>query len=380
MRQTIAALAVATTLAACAMPAPGGAAKPTKSAAPTKTAGAQAAIELPSKIGLVLPSSIVTNTSANIVTNASSNIVAQGGGNYGVLQVSLGENLVAAAVKINVVPYLISTVTVEKILIGLNLGYRAGLIKVGVPFTFRDDDSKVLTEAEKDLPENKLTALLEALPDHARVSIYQGTAVAAGKQVAGLSFTSKTRGTAVFKPSRPDKEGGTGVFTTQFDLDANQATAEGYFDKRGWSPPAGRERLRWIFEATPGAKAQALAFKMRVSAYINNPAKDTQLIEASANFTADGGGAAILGIIPASAKAALGDKLVWFPNDGTLPDPAKPKAHDVYLDPKGLALDGPKAPAAYKALVPADDDVVKPYVTDPAEGDPLADAAFAFPQ
>jgi hypothetical protein len=183
----------------------------------------------------------------------------------------------------------------------------------------------------------------------------------------------------VFRPNRTGKDGKTALATT-FDLEANTASADAYGDKRDLAKPEGQSRIHWEFAGVPGAKKDALAFKLRLSAYAKNPPTEDRLVEASANFTSDGGGAAIVGIQPAEDQAKLGDALEWFPNDGTLPRFGQDKAHDLYMNPKGLALDGPQAPAAYKAMLPADGEVYKPYVKDPSLADPLAEPVFAFPQ
>jgi hypothetical protein len=321
--------------------------------------GVAYAKQIPDRISLPMPSSIV----------------ATGGGNYR-LTAAGDPLLISKAMHDQVGIYQ----GVTNLVNGILKGVAASPLQSGQSITFPDNDNKSFTAAQKLLPENQLTVKLEVLADHSLVSIYRGTGAAVANELIGISYTSKTKGTAVIRPQQPEADGTRITFSTAFDLDAGVASADGVGD----TAEGGKVRAHWEFRHFGGGNADKTSFSARVTAYTVTPSKkERSLYELSANFLPDGSAAAIVGVLPYEVKDLLKDKVLFVPNAGADPDITNSKAHDFYIDRAGKDLPAASAAAALKALVPSDDDIQKPFAkdpTEPANGDPLADPVFAFPK
>jgi hypothetical protein len=355
MRSTLIAF-LALLTAACAPQSPlARAADPARTGSLVHDGGVAYAKQIPSRVSLPLPASLV----------------AAGAGNYR-LAAAAEPFSIATTMRDQVGIYHGVTHLIDDILKGIT----AADLQPGKPITFPDDGNPSLTAEQKRLPENQLTAKLDVLADHSVVSIFRGPAPAAAKQLIGISFTTKTKGVAVFHADRPDPNGSLLTLATTFDLDAGKASADGL----GRADDGSKTRAHWEFRHFDGAP---LAFSMRLSAYVVAPPKgERALYELSGNFQPDGSGAATAATLPYQLRDVLKGQPVFMPNDGTDPEPTNAKPHDLYIDAGGHDLAPASATAALKALVPPDDEIQKPFAqdpSDPANGDPQAAPVFAFP-
>lgn len=345
--------------------------------APPRPAGATTL--LPTRVIPPLPASLravaglVGADGASLVGADGGTMVAAGGLNYMVLQAKPAplSEMIRGQLQI----YLVTTAVIEAIL----RAAAVASLQAGATLTFPDNDNPDLTAEEKQRPENHLTVRLREAADHAVVEIFRGPAPDPQRQVAGVSFSSPTRGRALLRDLGPKKDGTQTWVATSFDLDAGSSSADLYVE----GPTTARSRLHITFAAAPGAGPGQPTFRVRTAGYGKNPAKkDDGVLELSINFR-DEGAAAIVGFLPAEFKAMLGESLVFLPSDGSEPNPANTAPHAYFLDDRGRDVAAASAPAALVAIVPADTDVQKPFMTDPtvpADRAPLQETIFKFPE
>lgn len=266
-------------------------------------------------------------------------------------------------IKGNMAVYTESTRLVEGIL--------AAVIKHNLPegksFTFKDGGKT-------------LTVLLERKSDHRVVSIGEGDAAKGAGQILGISFTSKTKGRAVFKPSEQKPGMGRFVLATTFDLDAGMATADGYSDTTVLSGESAPQKLRahWVFERFAEAPEASPSFAFQVAAYAHRPnrSNDTGVFAIAAHFLKPGGAAAIIGIQAGMTQ----NKFTWVPSTDP-PNFVEPITKGFYLSTDGKDLLPDQAPDALKAILPADSAIsTDAFPADPSTVDALAEDAFKFPE
>lgn len=317
--------------------------------------------------------SLVGADGGTMVAAGAGNLVAAGGLNYALLQTKALP--LPEVIRGQLLIYLVTSLVTEQIL----LAAAAASLQPGATLTFRDDGNPELTAAEKDRPENHLTLRLLPVGDHGVVEVFRGTEPDPARQIAGVSFTSPTQGRVLLRDLAPKKDGTQNWVASTFDLEAGRSSADLYSE----GPGPARARLHISFTADPGAGENQPAFMVRTTGYGKNPAKkEDGVLALSVNFR-DEGAAAIVGFLPAEFKAMLGENLVFLPSDGSEPNPANSAPHALFLDAAGRDLAPASAPAALKAIVPADTDVEKPYMTDPTlpvERAPLQEAVFKFPE
>ncbi len=336
-------------------------------------------IALPTRVTPPLPVSLraaaglVGADGASLIGADGGTMVAAGSLNYAVMQ---AESLpLSGVIRGQLQIYLVTTGVIE----GLLMAAVAASLQPGGTFTFPDKDSPDLTAEEKQQPENHLTVRLRPAADHAVVEVFRGPTANPERQIAGVSFSSPTRGRALLRDLTPKKDGSQIWVATTFDLDAGSSSADLYSEGAG----AARARLHIAFTAAPGAGPNQPTFKVRTAGYGKNPAKkEDGVMELSVNFR-DEGAAAIVGLLPTEFKALLGENLVFLTADGSQPNPANTAPHAFFLDAQGREVAAADAHAALRAIVPADADVQKPFMTDPtlpAERAPLQEAVFKFPE
>lgn len=357
---------------------PSAAASPFAPAARASAAADAGAAKLPTRIVPPLPPSLraaaglVGADGGTLIGADGGSMVAAGAGNYALRQAPGAE--LSEMIRGQLQIYLVTTMVTE----GILLAAAAASLQPGATLTFPDDGNDELTAAEKADPANHLTVRLVPAGDHARVEVYRGPTAVPEKQVAGISFTSVTQGRALLRDPQPKKDGTQNWVATTFDLDAGTSTADVYAE----GPGPARARLRVAFAAHPGAGAAEPTFTVRTTAYGKDPAKgDDGVIAISANFR-DEGAAAIVGARPAAFAALLGEAFVFIPSDGSTPDPRNAAPHAFFLDAMGKDVPAAAAAAALKGMVPADDDLARPVMTDPTvpkDRAPLDEAVFRFP-
>lgn len=237
----------------------------------------------------------------------------------------------------------------------------------GKPFTFKGADGQ------------NLTVQLDVKDGYSVISVGQGTSATGENQIMGMSFTSRTKGKAVFKPQVGTSGMGRFMLATNFDLDAGKASADGYHDTSVITGGQTSQKVRahWEFESLKGAAAADPSFALKVSAYSHkesNP-QDSGIFALTANFLEAGGAAALVGL----KTPQTGDAFRWVPS-GENPSFEGDYEKAFYLSTDGKDLDPAQATAALKAIVPAEGSIYEPFPADPSQQDPLAEATFAFPR
>lgn len=288
-------------------------------------------------------------------------VVAPGGGNYRVFDVPAPDAL-AKGVRDNTHIYTDTTTLIDGILKGVA---QAHLVP-GRALTFPDPNQK----------SRNLTVLLEVKSDHALISIGTGDSAKGDTQVMGLSYTSPKKGRAVFH--FVDAHQAKIHLATDFDLDANQAGADGAIDAT--KATSGDKQLvvgHWEFNRHPDAKADESAFTMAGSVFVHKPAKvaDDGVLAFAAAFLPDDTGAFLFGV----QAQGTGDRFVFLPRDGVSFLANPPADHDFYMTAQGADLPKEDAREALRGIVPADSAIYKPFPADPTKQDPFKDARFAFP-
>jgi hypothetical protein len=317
---------------------------------------------MPTTVRLPMPASVVASGGANVIAPGGGNVIAPGGGNYRALEVPPPDAL-AKGVRDNTKVYTDQTELIDGILKGL-----AQLrLPPGKSFTFNDP--------KRD--NQKLTVLLEVKADHALISIGTGDTAKGPNQVMGLRYTNPRQGRAVFHVDNA-KEGKI-YLATDFDLDANKASADGAL-YRTHAAQAEDQIVRghWEFKRNATAGADAPAFEMAGSVAIHKPSKADEdgVFAFAANFLPDATGSFLFG----AQNKATGDGFVFLPRDGVSFFAKPPAEHDFYMTAKGEDMPKDKASAALKAITPADTAIYKPFPENPGTQDPFKDGRFDFPE
>jgi hypothetical protein len=332
---------------------------PVAVASPAFVASPAAGMTSDNKFGL--PTSVRLPLPASVIATGGGNVISTGGGNYEVLAEEEPFSL-AKSLHDNTQVYLGSTTLVEEILKAVG---KAKLVP-GTEYTFPDEDH----------PGQELTVLLEVKSDHALVSIGRGKSAKGENQLIGIAYTSPKKGRAVLHTPVPDPEMGRFYLATDYDMEAGTASADGVADTTMIKQPGGKLRAHWEFASTKEAGAGKV-FAMKMAAFIHVPdePQNSGIHAISANFLNDDRAAAIVGV----QIGATEGKFLFFPNDGVswLPQPTP---HDFYLDAKGKDVAAASADATLKAILPADEDIYRPFPADPNQGEPFGDSRFAFPQ
>lgn len=311
--------------------------------------------EIPNPFGV--PSSVSLPMPATLTTVAPLQQAAAGYRAQGSPPISMAQQIAG-----NMQVYSQSTRLINTILEAVN---KTGL-QPDRPFTFPDPGN----------PTGKLTVLLQVRADHAVISIGEGTSATGSAQVLGISYTSRTKGTAVLRPLRNDPGSGRFILATTYDLDAGRASADGAGDSTVLPDAPNKQKMRahWEFASIKSAPAASPSFTMKVSAALQNQTKpaDSGNWAISSQFLADGSAAAIA----AMQTASTADRLMFVPNDidqflG---------AHDFYIGTDGNDLATSSASPTLRGILPADDSLYRPFPTNPSHADPFEDPVFTFPQ
>ncbi len=264
---------------------------------------------------------------------------------------SIGEQIGA-----NLEIYLAATELVDAILTAL----AAVDLTPGKPYTFTEDG-------------DTLTVLLDLKADHAVISIGEGTSATGENQIIGISYTSPTKGRAVFRSREPMPGAGKFALETIFDLDAGKVSANGYSDTTMLAGNDPQEfSAHWEFKTRKEPPAGVPWFTVRASAYFYLPgnADESGVYALVANCLEDGSAAAILGV----QMPLTGPDFTLIPSDASIGDVG------FFLGSNGQDLSPSVARSDLKRIVPTRQTIYEPFPADPSERDPLVEDDFRFPR
>jgi hypothetical protein len=307
---------------------------------------------LPTTVRLALPAAL-----------GGAGVVAAGGANYRTQELPAPDAL-AKGVRDNTEIYTRTTALIDEILKGVSQLE----LQPGRSVTFADPAQKG----------HSLTVLLEVKSDHAVISVGTGKAAKGATQVFAMRYNSPRKGHAVFHIEDAAPEGRIHL-ATDFDLDAQKASADGAFDtaERGGSDHQ-KSFGHWEFSQTKTAEADEVAFSMAGSVHVDRPEgmEEDGVLAFAANFLPDGRGAFLFGV----QNAATGNRFVFLPRDGVSYFSDPPAAHDFYMTAAGADLAKTGATPALRAIAPPDTAIHRPFPAHPGTQDPFEDARFDFPE
>lgn len=304
---------------------------------------------LPGSVSLAMPDSLKTVSALKSVS-AYRTTTQRAGAHVQAAHFSLGEQIGA-----HLGIYLASTELIDEALKAIS---EAGLTP-GQPRTFTEDGET-------------LTALLEVKADHAVLSIGEGGSATGENQIIGISFTSPSKGRAVFRSREPMPGAGRFALETTFDLEAGRVSANGYSDTTMLTEADPQQFcVHWEFRTNDQPPAGVAPFTMRASAFFSIPqnADDSGIYAMVANCLPDGSAAAILGLqVP-----RLGSAFALVPSDdsGEL---------GYYLGADGKDMAASAARSELKQLVPTRQTIYEPFPADPSTMDVLSLPIYQFPQ
>lgn len=331
---------------------------------------------IPSSVSLTLPASVTD------VTSSTSSYRTQ----------SLGVFSLAKAVQDNLQTYIGSTKVVNAILSDVASASAAGTIQAGTPFSWTDKTTGI-----------QYTALLSTFSDHAVIDIGQGTSATGADQIIGISYTSPTQGTAVFKnlASHYDPTLGRIAFATTFDLTAGKASADAVADNTVLSPEpanAGTGRAHWEFTRMSNANPASPSFSMQAYGFTHAAVATSSngVAALSTNFLADGSAASVAGLSTgdtasfvnasngtSTATAGSWNAFLFLPNDDTTLSASSNNTatpHDFYMSAQGQDEPKTSANANLQAAVPPDTSIdATKFPADPGSN-PFSDPRYTFPQ
>lgn len=340
-------LVALSTVAACTGKGPGLVKDPSLSGADQAIAIGGGNLLVPDSIAVPLPALL---TGGNAIAAGGGNAIAAGGGNWRVLA---GSPSMAAILKENVAVYRKVTEMVEAIVKQV----KQHRLELDRPYTV----------ATADIGE--ITILVRKVDGRGLISIGRGK-TATEQQLIGISYDPETRrGTMVMRPDVTGPEGILACATT-FDLNAKRASADAVADRRGAGDMLAR--VHWEFDGAPTGDRD---FRLQIGVAGEKPSepKANGHYLYTANIAEKVGAAAVFGMVTGHTQ----QKLIWYPNDGNFL--ANPIARDFYVDAAGKDMAPADAPAALKALVPGEADLVTPYPAMPNAEALLGEAVFAFP-